>query len=190
MMMAITLTPELIRQLIYFDGESYFWRERERKFFSSPIGFAVWNGRNAGKKTLTAIDFNGYAIFRFQRKTYCAHRVIWAYHYGEWPTGQIDHINHDRADNRLENLRDVTHAENAKNQRIRSTNKSGFIGVSWFSQTKKWKSSIFSNGKTKHLGYFSEKSAAVAARKNAERKIGFHPNHGKAERKVKLLCLD
>ena len=67
-----------------------------------------------------------------------AHRVAWAIYYGVWPTGMIDHINGDGLDNRICNLRDVTHKENARNSRRKATNKSGCSGVMRDKHKKKW----------------------------------------------------
>lgn len=96
-------------------------------------------------------------------------------HYGNWPQ-HIDHINGDRLDNRIENLREVDRAENMKNMRMPADNTSGFVGVT--RHYEKWKAQITVNGKHIYLGRFDHKKDAIAARIAANRKFGFHENHG------------
>lgn len=108
------------------------------------------------------------------------HRIAWALYYGVWPNGQIDHINHDRFDNRIANLREVSCTENLRNAKRSSRNKSGVTGVSWAKSRNKWIAVITDQSKNINLGYFSDFDAAVAARKKAESDLGYHPNHGKA----------
>ena len=119
----------------------------------------------------------GYLRVAVGRKRWRAHRVCWALHYGYWPR-QIDHINGVRTDNRLENLRDVEASGNAKNKRRDCRNKSGVTGVSWDKRTKRWYAKICSGGVQQSLGKHKDKADAIAARKVAEKALGFHSNHG------------
>ena len=121
---------------------------------------------------------DGRVILWVDRKMYKAHRLAWLYVYGEFPKGCIDHINHDNSDNRISNLRDVTQKENSKNASMSKNNTSGHTGVYWEKLISKWRAAIFSDGKRIHIGVFRHKKDAVAARKAAEIKYGFHPNHG------------
>lgn len=101
-------------------------------------------------------------------------------HNGTIPDGyQVDHINGIRSDNRIENLRIVKNSENSKNQKRKSTNKSGMTGVSWDTQTQRWRAHITVNGKMISLGRYIHKLDALTARKNAEIKYNFHENHGR-----------
>lgn len=111
----------------------------------------------------TATDSDGYRIGACCKKPMKAHRVIWALHYGEWPAGEIDHINRDRADNRIANLRITTRSENVCNTGLRSTNTSGYPGVSWHRGKGRWRAAIRLNGRKIHLGYFDQAEAAGAA---------------------------
>jgi len=97
----------------------------------------------------------------------------------EWPQDEIDHINGIRTDNRLVNLRSVTHRENQKNIKRSTCNTSGRVGVRWEGHRSKWRSAIKVDGREKHLGSFDSFAEASAARKAAEIKYGFHKNHGR-----------
>jgi len=131
------------------------------------------SGEIAGSTTC-----GGYVRICVNGQPYQAHRLAWLYMTGSWPENQIDHINHIKDDNRIANLRDVTHRENQKNQPKRKTNTSGVTGVMWNVRDKRWRAKIFLNGKEKSLGGFTNKFEAICARKSAENRHGFHPNHG------------
>jgi hypothetical protein len=122
----------------------------------------------------------GYRRGCFQGREYYAHRVAWALHTGAWPKGEIDHINGDKADNRIANLREVTKVENSRNMPLPANNTSGHIGVAWSKSDKRWTAYIKVGGRRRYLGNFLEKDDAIAARKAAEVRFGFHPNHGRA----------
>nr|WP_175479900.1 HNH endonuclease signature motif containing protein [Paracoccus homiensis] len=107
-----------------------------------------------------------------------AHRVAWAVIHGRWPNGEIDHINGDRSDNRLANLREVTKRENHRNMAIRSDNTSGVTGVYWAREKGKWAAYIKAD-KMVALGRYDTFAEAVAARRAAEKVLGYHPNHGR-----------
>jgi hypothetical protein len=107
------------------------------------------------------------------------HRLVWCYTFGYWPE-QVDHINHDKGDNRLQNLREVSNSENHRNMGVQRNNTSGHTGVSWDKKHKKWEVNIKVSGKKKFLGYFSLLEDAVVARRKGVTKFGFHLNHGVA----------
>jgi hypothetical protein len=107
-----------------------------------------------------------------------AHRVAWAVYHGQWPDGQIDHIDGNRLNNRIENLRDVSASQNRKNTKKRKDNTSGIVGVCFDKQTGKWIAKINVSGSNKTLGRYSDIEEATLARKSAEIKYGFHANHG------------
>lgn len=173
---------DVLRKLLSYNPETgvLTWRERPREFFSDDHGHYSWNKRFAQKRA-GSINGNGYDQVQILGKNYTSHRVAWAIFYGSWPKGQIDHINRDRLDNRIKNLRDVTHAENMKNKKIRSDNLSGVTGVTFNDRNKKWRAVIRSSKCSRHLGYFTDINDAIAARKAAEKEYGFHQNHGRQE---------
>lgn len=175
-------SPETLRKLLRYEPETgkLFWKRRGACGFSSAKSMNAWNARYAGKDAFTSRGgASGWHQGAVWGRLLLAHRVAWAIHYGEWPKKQIDHINGDASDNRIENLRDVDHAENMKNRRVHKNSKSGVIGVYWCKSSGSWRADILVNGKKHHLGRFAKKDAAAAARKSAEKKFGFHPNHGR-----------
>ena len=123
-------------------------------------GRGIQLGAVAGSRTN-----EGYWQIKLGFKVYRAHRLAWFISYGVWPLMDIDHINGDRADNRLENLRQAGHAVNMQNKRkAMSNNKScGLLGVSWNKQHGRWQSALMVNKKRRHLGYFSDPNDAHAA---------------------------
>jgi hypothetical protein len=104
-------------------------------------------------------------------KIYNLHRMIFMYHYGYLTSGlEIDHIDTDKSNNRIENLREVTRAQNSMNTKIKSTNTSGVKGVYWNKSGQKWVSRIKVNGKNEYLGSYNTieeaKEVITAARNN------------------------
>ncbi len=132
-------------------------------------------GEEAGTKNKC-----GYRTLYILNGRYLGHRVAWFIYYGYWPKYTIDHINGIRDDNRIVNLRDVEHKENQKNLSIQKSNTSGYTGVYWNKPTKNWRVKIEVDGKQIHIGYFKKIQQAIKARAEAEKKYGFHKNHGRA----------
>jgi hypothetical protein len=137
-----------------------------------------WNTRYAG--TVAGVDVgNGYRRIGIGGKMHGAHRLAWLIVTGEWPDAEIDHINGDRSDNRIANLREVSCTENGRNKAMPKNNTSGVIGVGWDSGAGKWRAAIGVAGRNIFLGLFTDIASAIAARKAAEIAYGFHPNHGR-----------
>lgn len=107
----------------------------------------------------------GYRIIGVDGCLFLAHRLAWMYMHGEFPPNSIDHIDRNRQNNSICNLRPATQSQNAFNSTARSTNKSGFKGVSWCSSTRKWRSTAMINGKQKSLGRYTEIEDAASAYK-------------------------
>ena len=181
-------SPHVLRQLMRYDPETgkLFWKERSVDLFnaterrSADHACAQWNSRFADKEAFTSGDGKGYRSGTIFGKIYSAHRIIWALSKGEWPDGPMDHINGIRDDNKILNLRVVTSRENSMNRGLRSDNSSGSTGVYFSRNSKKWIASIFAENRSIYLGRFAEKADAILARKQAEAKYGFHPNHGRS----------
>jgi len=159
---------EELRRLFSYDPETGILT---RKISTSSNARA---GDEAG-----GLDKDGYKTLRVCGKKYQAHRICYAIYHGVDPHPmQIDHINHDRSDNRIENMRLVSHQENGKNQSKYANNTSGVTGVDWNKRNNKWRARIKLNSKLKDLGYFTNKADAISARRAAEKKYGYHENHG------------
>lgn len=127
--------------------------------------YRTFNARwgHSEDRLVTTRTAHGYIKVSFDRVAFVAHRVIWLMVYGTVPD-EIDHINGDTADNRLENLRPCTHAENSRNTRLRSDNTSGIKGVTLAKKAgDPWLAKIRADGRTVHLGYHATKEQAAAA---------------------------
>lgn len=177
-------SPELLRELLDYIPETgdLIWKPREERLMNSPCrdpaeASRAWNNKFAAKKAFTAVR-RGYRVGNVYGRTYPAHRVAWAIHHGDWPTGDIDHIDGDRQNNAITNLRDVTRAINLRNMRMSRHNTTGFTGVYRNTHTWKWSAKIWLNNRSVHLGYFATAEEAVAARKRAQEENGFSATHG------------
>lgn len=143
----------------------------------NPTSFRVKKGDIVGYSHKTQ-DGKTYIQTAIDGVKYYAHRLAWFYMEGCWPDGQIDHINGDGTDNRWCNMRVVTHHDNSKNQKLRSTNTSGVVGVFWSEERQKWCASITVKGKSIALGRYDDMVDAIDARRKAELEHRFHENHG------------
>lgn len=133
------------------------------KFLHNPVG---------------SVGPNGYLHIGFLGHDLLAHRVIWAMRFGAWPDKKVDHINGDRQDNRLVNLRLVNNTEHTRNMARPRHNTSGRVGVAPY-RKHRWRAYISLGNCHKHLGVYDTFVEAVAARERAERLHGFHENHGR-----------
>lgn len=173
---------QTLREAVAYNPETgeLTWKERPESHFASNIIFRRWNTRYAGTKAFTATNRGGYHHGSVNKVTLYAHRVAFALRHGRWPSEQIDHVNGDRTDNRAENLREVSNSENHRNRPARKDMDSDAVfGVSRSANGTRWKVQIGA-GKNKYLGTFDTKAEAIAARKAAEKRLGFHENHGRA----------
>ena len=177
-------SADFLRKILSYDKETGFltWKERPKEMFSTGYNggetqHKTWNSRYAGKR-ISNIGSGGYIRVNINNKKFLAHRLIWRMMTGNTPS-QIDHVNGDKTDNRWCNLREVSQAENTKNSSIRSDNTTGVTGVSFCKRDRVYIASITLNRRTKVLGRFSSIEEAASARKAANIKYGFHPNHGR-----------
>lgn len=134
------------------------------------ITFKVSRGPRSAGSMATHKTYGGYIAVMVCGRSYRAHRIAWALAHRHWPTHEIDHINGERSDNRLVNLREATSRENAKNLGVRSTNTSGYKGVHFHRQSGKWRARICVDYKYVSLGLFVTPECAYAAYCNAARK--------------------
>jgi hypothetical protein len=146
----MALTAERVRQLLNYDPASgaFTWRvsPRARKRAGDEAG---------------SID-GRYLRLQINQTRYAAHRVAWLIMTGDWPSGEIDHIDRNPFNNSWSNLRLCTPSQNAANRTKRCNNRSGLKGVS-LCQNGKWYASIKKDGRSRNLGYFTSKEDAHAA---------------------------
>ena len=128
-------------------------------------------GQNAGSIN----KCSGYVELRLHGQHYYGHRLAWYFVHGYSPY-ITDHINQNRADNRIANLREVTNSGNNKNCGISKNNTSGAVGVAQL-PTGNWRANITVNYKSIHLGMFKTMEEAITARAIAKQKYSFHRNH-------------
>jgi len=161
------------------------WKRRtvdfftDNRFHTAEMQCAVWNKRHAGDIAFR-ISNSGYRQGAIFGKPVSAHRVVWKLIFGT-DAVIIDHINGNRADNRLENLRECTSQENMRNQRRRFDSKSGVCGVTWNKGVGKWQAQIKVNGKNIYLGIHESIEDASDAYQKAKLEYGFHRLHGEGQ---------
>ncbi|HCQ2951016.1 TPA: HNH endonuclease [Escherichia coli] len=133
-----------------------------------------WN-----RKENTTKFKNGYIKLSLGNEQWLAHRVAWIIHFGSIPEGmEVDHINHDKADNRIDNLRIVSHSKNMKNVKLKKSNKTGFCGVHLDTVSGKFIAKVKINGVTHTVGRFHNAKDAGDAAMRFRIVNGFHKNHG------------
>ncbi len=164
------------------DTALFIKRVRELLDYDPEMGEFTRTGTRQGckqGKTGSVSKTTGYLRICIDYKEYLAHRLAWLLCCGEWPKGQIDHINQDRLDNRISNLRDVGFTENGRNKGIQTNNSTGVTGV--YRARDKYQTVIRVNGVIHYLGAYKTLDEARKVRKKAERKFGFSPRHGTTE---------
>ena len=154
------LTADRLRELFRYDPETGTFTRLVARSSNAKAGAII-----RGCKT----PF-GYLVININNKTWMAHRLAWLYVYGEFPPKgmDIDHINHERSDNRLVNLRLATRSQNHANKVKDARNTSGITGVSWYKAYQCWNAQLHVNRKRINLGYFDTLEDAAAARSAAE----------------------
>jgi hypothetical protein len=164
----MTLPIAFLRECLSYDpGTGVLMRlERPLAHFPDERAQRNWNTRWAGKP-VKYTDQQGYLrvnlTFGALWHSIPAHRIVFALVHDRWPSGQIDHKNGIRSDNRLVNLREASNAENQQNRKFNRDNSSGFRGVGWAARQRKWRAAISVGGRTLLLGYFATPERAYAA---------------------------
>ena len=152
------LTQDRVKQLLIYDPDTGVFRWR------------IYRSGNAGPGQITgSLNTTGYIQIKLNAIKYSAHRLAWLYVNGAWPDFDLDHINRNRQDNRISNLRQATRSQNCQNQTARADNVSGVKGVHWCNRKQKWVVQVSVNGKRKHLGAFAHLNDAQVVRTAAEK---------------------
>lgn len=152
-------TAEELRKLFLYDPESGILRWRVSPAYHIPVG------------AVAGSESHGYLNVSIALVSHPVHVIAWAVHKGEWPSGFLDHINGDRSDNKIANLRVVTQAQNTWNRKISKRNSSGVTGVKFRKDAQKWVADILHNGEHQFLGYFEDFESAKQARLAREREL-------------------
>lgn len=146
-----------LRSILIYDMETGIFNWRHRSDMPKE-----WNTKYAGKIAGTD-DRHGYSQICINYKLYRAHRLAWIWVTGDWPTQDIDHIDMNGFNNSFGNLRHATRSQNNCNTTKRTTNTSGFKGVTFDKNENKWVAQISINKKHKMLGRFATRELAHAA---------------------------
>lgn len=155
------LTQERLKELLHYDPEN-------GRFTWARVTYAkdYLLGAEAGCRRS-----DGYILIRVDGRLHRAHRLAWLYVHGEWPTGDVDHVNGKPSDNRLANLRDVSHRTNLQNmRRPHKDGSTGYLGVSFSKQHQQYAARIRIGGAYRHLGLFSTAEGASEAYLSAKRR--------------------
>lgn len=162
------MNASYLKSIFYYDGTNLI--NRITRNSRALVGLIVGNDNG-----------HGYLTTMINGKRVMVHRIIWVMETGlEIPLSlEIDHIDGNRKNNQMSNLRMVTHSQNQRNQKLQCRNTSGKIGVRFYPITKRWIADIRIDGKTINLGYYKNKADAIRVRELAELEHNFHPNHGK-----------
>ena len=129
--------------------------------------------KSTGKRAGGFDSSTGYREVNVNNQSYKEHRAIWMWYTGKLPSKYLDHINGDRTDNRVFNLRECTHQQNCQNRTSANYAKtSKYIGVSRYNKSEKWTALIGVNNKQINLGRFNSEEDAYQAYRNA--KVKYH----------------
>ena len=167
------LTQKELKEILHYDPDTgvFTWLVDTDRY--------LCKGKIAGYVQSFKHTKTEYRMIHISGKPYGAHRLVWIYLYGKLPNNEIDHIDGDGLNNAISNLRDVSKGINQKNRKLNSNNSSGYVGIWFVKKTKKWVAELKDKGKKHHIGTFANKQDAIDARKEAEKKYGFHENHGR-----------
>lgn len=152
------IPPNLIDALDYNDGKLYWSHKASYK-------------RDIGKEAGRSANLHGYHKIKYKGMAYPVHRVVYAMFHGDSLDMEIDHIDGDRSNNKIENLRLANRSQNTINTRNNAINTTGVVGVYWHKRDGRWTAFIRKNDRSLHLGNFGHIFEAAAARKSAENRF-------------------
>ena len=157
------LTQARLKELLHYDPATGVFTN------------ACQRGQRGQRGAITGcVNSRGYMQITLTGKCYQAHRLAWLYEYGVFPVADTDHIDQDKTNNRIANLRAATRSENKQNVGLQRNNTSGYRGVVWVKKSNKWRALIKINSRLLHLGLFTDIAEAVAAYAAAAAKLHSH----------------
>jgi|SRR5450631_139685 len=170
------LTQEYLKECVDYNRDTgiFIWLHRPECHFKNKRSFKQRNAARTGKQT-GSFDGKGYYTISIDNKSYLSHRLAWLYEYGKFPENDIDHVDGNRLNNRISNLREATRLQNMQNQRApRGNNKTtNLLGVSLIPSSGKFRARVTVAGKTLFSGCYKTKEEAAIAYTDAKRR--FHP---------------
>lgn len=143
-------TQERLKELLRYEPATgkFYWRK-------------TLGSRKAGSPAGTLTN-RGYIHITVNGCKYVAHRLAWMYTYGEDPIDLVvDHVNHNKTDNSINNLQLLSHQANVQKQVTQHSCSSKYRGVDWYKASGKWRAQIRVNGKRQHLGYYEREYDAA-----------------------------
>lgn len=150
------LTVERLKEVLFYDPDTgVFTRNKGSGNHIHRHGSVAGTLKKTGGNA-------GYRYIQIDNICYLAHRLAWLYVYGEWPNGQIDHINATRDDNRIANIREATNSTNQHNRKDLLRKDGTRKGIFFNPRNGKWKAMIFRENKQKSLGWFASETEAHA----------------------------
>lgn len=156
---------------------------RDQLSYCQETGVMTWKiGSEKSTRSVAELADDGYLMVKIKvdgvQRRFMLHRLAWFMVHGVMPEGEIDHINGDRQDNRLSNLRDVCRSENCRNAAKRKDNTSGVSGVYWDKRLGAWRASVRADGARHYVGVFHDLSIAENAVADFRKARGFSERHG------------
>lgn len=177
-------SPEFLKECFDYDaisGEIFWSYSRPRGHFPTERSYRTYMANIAGLRAGGVGKYHGYRYVTVCQKLLKEHRVIYALHFGQHPEGLIDHIDRDKTNNKIENLRIVSDAINSRNTRKYSNNTSGYTGVYFHKAKRHWRARVRHDGKLIHIGSFPTAEQANSARVaylQDNPQLGFTDHHG------------
>ena len=168
------LTQARLKQLLHYDASTggFTWLVDLKK---------VKTGDVAG-----CVNSRGYRLITVDQVSYRAHRLVILYVHGYMPENLVDHIDRNRDNNRISNLREVSNQCNSRNCKVFVTNTSGVTGVCWYKNENSWGVRVYVNRKMVHFGYFKDFEEAACMRLAAEQCLGFPECDGDTSAKARV----
>lgn len=173
-------TQDYYNQFLSYDPETgvLTWKEREITSKADKVFNTVFAGKSAGSIKKPTRSKTQYIRVDILGKYHAAHRIIFCIMTGSIPK-EVDHIDHNGLNNKWSNLRASNGRDNAKNQPMQKSNKSGYIGVDWHKSAKKWQArAVNLDGKRIDLGRYDNIEDAIAVRKKYEKEFGYYEHRG------------